>query len=375
MECQFCQKTFSNKANLQRHQKTAQNCLQTQGKTESIEMMCENCNKTLAAESYKRHKLKCDQVFAEDNKIKNELLQHKITAIDKIKFLEEELATLKNKMSEELTVSKDKIRVIEIENTDYKQQIAVLQSEKTLLVQQNEKLLKLAEKTTTINTQNIMINTTQPLTNDVLRKCASTFSLANAYNANGIAVHMANSLQDHINCTDASRDVFKYINDKDEEIIDKGLEHFIPEYLGAVKDHNNFMYDEVIKHFKNNNIDINRQTDYHIFYNTINEIIAKKCLKNKYTEKCKREIVKECKKRFLEKNRNKEKVVAKPMSIDEVMTLVIESDGGTNDFVNRYFTYDMETETDEQMYYRREMEDVFRRRRKEWLQQHTTLTI
>ena len=56
----------------------------------------------------------------------------------------------------------------------------------------------------------VVINTNVPLTNEVLRQCADTFSIENAKNINGITRHFTESLEDHITCQDSSRNIFKY---------------------------------------------------------------------------------------------------------------------------------------------------------------------
>ena len=129
---------------------------------------------------------------------------------------------------EELKEYNNRINFLEKENDK-------LKSLNELLEKQNEKLqfistsvtMKLAEKVNTVNTVNnnnktVVINTSQ-LTNDVLRQCATTFTIDNAYTIDGITKHLTSSLEDHIVCTDPSRNVFKYTNEKDEEIYFKTM--------------------------------------------------------------------------------------------------------------------------------------------------------
>jgi len=173
------------------------------------------------------------------------------------------------------------------------------------------------------------------------------------------------NISHHITCTDQSRGIFKYNNEKYEEIIDADMENLIPQYLNAVKDENNFLYKEVIDYFKENNVSINEQTDYNILYNALNSIIEKKG--HYYSEKVKKYIVKQCKKQFLEKNKNKEKEITKELTDEEIMMNVIRSGGSVYDFVCRVFDVDdIDNETDEQFNYRRKMEDLFKQKKKEW---------
>lgn len=222
--------------------------------------------------------------------------------------------------------------------------------------------------TTNSNNKTVVINNTNlPLTNDVLRQCATTFTIDHAKNINGITKHLTESLEDHITCTDPSRNVFKYTNDKEEEIIDTDLENLLPQYLNALKDENNFLYKEVISYFKENNVSINEQTDYNIFYNALTAIIDRKGEQNKYSEKMKKFIVRECKKQFLEKNKNKEKEIAKELTDEDIMMNIIRSGGSLYDFVYRVFDIDdIDNETDEQFDYRRKMEDLFKQKKRQW---------
>jgi hypothetical protein len=59
--------------------------------------------------------------------------------------------------------------------------------------------------------------------------------------------------------------------------------------------------------------------------------------------------------------------VTKELTPEEIMSNVIETGGTVYDFVDRYFRYNIdEEETDEQFTYRRKMEDLFRKKKKEW---------
>jgi hypothetical protein len=320
--------------------------------------------------------MKCDLVLEEKKKHEEDIEKTKIYSQvqEKNKNLEKENKRLKylienyKKYDTELKEYNARINSLEKENDK-------LKYVNELLEKQNEKLqsistsvtMKLAEKASTVNNnKTVVINSNMPLTNEVLRQCANTFTIDNAYNINGITKHLTSSLEEHITCTDPSRNTFKYINEKDEEIIDKDLEILLPQYLNAVKDRNNFLYKEVFEYFKKNNVSFNVQTDYRIFYDALNSIIEKSGQQNKYTEKCKQYMVRECKRQFLEKNKNKDKEIMKKLSVEEVMMNIIEMGGSLNDFLIRFFPEYEEEETDEEFEYRREIEDMFRKKKKEW---------
>jgi hypothetical protein len=357
---------------LLRHQTTTKSCLLRQGKQEE-KIECINCKKLLTIEYYKQHKKKCDKEYNDRNKIYN-TIQEKYTLLEKQnKKLKLDLSEYKSSLDKEnIEINKyksllDKLKIELIE----------LKAKNELLEKQNDRLhssstsvtMKLVEKSGTVNNTNnhtVVINTNQ-LTNEVLRQCANTFQIDHTTGINGITKHLTSALEEHITCTDPSRNIFKYTNEKDEEIIDQNLEILLPQYLTAVKDRNDFLYKEVFEYFKKNNVSLNVQTDYRIFYNALNSIIEKNGQQNKYTEKCKQQMVKECKRQFLEKNKNKEKMIAKKLTVDEVIMNVIETGGSLNDFVNRFFpNSDNEEETDEEFTYRREMEDLFREKKRVW---------
>jgi len=372
--CNFCMKEFINKINLTRHQSTTKSCLKLQGKTE-LTIECTNCKKRLVVEYYKQHKIKCDAEYSEKSKSYNDLSdKHKITEKNN-KKLKIELVEAKEAHERiNVTVNDLKASLVLMEKENEK-----LQSIINVLREQNEKLhssstsvtMRLVDKASTVNntnnTNNTVVIQTNQLTNDVLRQCASTFTMMNAYNIKGITKHLTSSLEEHITCTDPSRNIFKYTNEKDEEIVDQNLEILIPQYLTAVKDRNDFLYKEVFEYFKANNVSLSVQTDYRVFYNALNSIIEKTGQQNKYTEKCKQQMVRECKRQFLEKNKNKEKTITRVLTVEDVMMNVIETGGSVHDFVDRFFReYNMDDETDEQFTYRRQMEDLFRVKKREW---------
>ena len=335
--CNFCSKEFSCKLSLNRHQKTTRSCLIIQGKDDT-DIECLNCNKKFAPQYFKQHKIKCDLVKGEFKKTE--------------------------KLYSEI---KEKYMDLEKENEKMKLEIIKLQNTIQILREQNDKP-SVVNNTVNNNNKTVVINTT-PLTNDVLRQCATTFTIDNAYTIDGFAKHLTSSLEEHITCTDPSRNVFKYTNEKEQEIVDQDLDILLPQYLTAIKDRNNFLYREIFDYFKKNNVSLNVQTDYKVFYDALNSIIEKNGQQNKYSEKCKQYMVRECKRRFLEKNKNKDKTLTKKLSTEEIMMNIIETGGTVNDFVKILFPYDEDEdidETEEETKYRRDMEDLFIKKKKEW---------
>jgi hypothetical protein len=325
----------------------------------------------LVVEYYKQHKIKCDIEYSE-----------KIQLKEKYSSLEKKYKGLEighNNDEKKYSELKNNYDCLNIELIEARVKIELLKDEKIKLEAKLEsyekRLFDMASRPNTTNTNNnhktVVINTNAPLTNDVLRQCATRLTIDNARNIDGITKHLTSSLEDHITCTDPSRNIFKYTNEKDEEIVDADLENLLPQYLTALKDENNFLYKEVFDYFKVNNVSLNEQTDYNIFYNALNAIIERKGQQNKYSDKMKKYIVRQCKKQFLEKNKNKEKEITKELTDEDIMMIIIKNGGNLYDFVDRVFDIeDIDNETDEQFQYRRKMEDLFKQRKKEYRQKN-----
>ena len=368
--CDFCKKDFSTKGVLLSHQNTAKYCLVIQGKNveKNSNFKCEYCDKTFTL----KHNLN-DHIGICKEKQKKEI-ENRDKKLNKEH--NNEIKKIREEYNNEIKkIKDDHTKEVSYYKREYKKEIEVLNQIISKLESKLEtyekKLFDMASRPNTThnnsNNKTVVINTNLPLTNEVLRQCATTFTIDNARNIDGITKHLTSSLEDHISCTDPSRNVFKYTNEKDEEIVDTDLENLLPQYLTALKDENNFLYKEVFDYFKTNNVSLSEQTDYNIFYNALNAIIERKGEQNKYSEKMKKYIVRQCKKQFLEKNKNKEKEIAKELTDEEIMMCTIKSGGSINSFLYRLFDMeDLDNETDEQFAYRRKMEDLFKQKKKEY---------
>ena len=343
--CEYCKKEFLTKGNITAHQKTTKYCLELQGKTISDDFQCKYCIKKFTTQTnLNDHILVCKKKIKRDNEEKERVEK---TLHDR------EIVRLKEEYKKDIDREHKEVEIL-------REIIGKLESK---LESYEKRLFDMASRPNTTNTNNnhktVVINTNAPLTNDVLRQCATTFTIDNARNIDGITKHLTSSLEEHITCTDPSRNIFKYTNEKDEEIVDADLENLLPQYLTALKDENNFLYKAVFDYFKVNNVSLNEQTDYNIFYNALNAIIERKGQQNKYSDKMKKYIVRQCKKQFLEKNKNKEKEIAKDLTDEDIMMIIIKNGGNLYDFVERVFDIeDIDNETDEQFEYRRKLEDL-----------------
>ena len=383
INCEFCKKDFSTKGVLLSHQKTAKYCLEIQGINikNNCNFKCDYCDKTFTLKhNLNDHNSICKQKKikeTEDNKIKEydvEIKKIKDEHKKEINDRDNQIKKIKVEYKKEINQKDDQIKKIRDDyEREHKKEVELLNQIisklEAKLESYEKRLFDMASRPNTTNTNNktVVINTNIPLTNDVLRQCATTFTIENARNIDGITKHLTSSLEDHITCTDPSRNIFKYTNEKSEEIVDADLENLLPQYLIALKDENNFLYKEVFDYFKVNNVSLSAQTDYNIFYNALNAIIEQKGQQIKYSYKMKKYIVRQCKKQFLDKNKHKEKEITKELTDEEIMMNVIKSGGNLYDFVDRLFDIeDIDNETDEQYEYRRNMEDLFKQKKKEW---------
>ena len=201
MECQFCHNVFSNKQNLNAHQRTAKYCLKIQGKDAKVEYKCKGCNKKFSSSrNLKKHRGRCRN----DAQNQENLL------------LKQEIYLLKN-IVKELREQLEKIQ------KDYK-----------------DLSLTAIKRPTSSKTMNInnFIKNMQPLRVQDIESSVPLLTLEHhAKGAEGYAEFALEfPFKDKIVCVDVSRNKIKYKNDDGDIIEDVGFRKMMIKLCKSLKD-------------------------------------------------------------------------------------------------------------------------------------------
>ena len=208
MKCDFCGNEFSNKQNLNSHQKNTKYCLKIQGVTENKQtnFKCEGCSKGFPLiHHYKRH-IKICKEFAITNIKCNRIL---------------ELEKIIERLSCENEILKNEL---EKYRTDYKE------------------LSITAVKRPTTNTKNIQINNyiknMQPLLETDIKNNIQYLTLDHhVKGAEGYAEYALEfPFKNKIVCVDTARNKIKYKNEEGDVIEDVGFRKMMEKLCRELKD-------------------------------------------------------------------------------------------------------------------------------------------
>jgi hypothetical protein len=217
MECQYCKNTFSNKTNLNTHQRRAKYCLKKQGSfqlTNACIYICEGCNKQFIKKyDYNRHLLICKKSSnVESYKKKYEVSEKKIIQLE----------------------SENKMLLIQIENQKSMYQ--------TLQDKLENIAIKAVERPTTTNMNktnvNNFIQNMQPISSDHLLHCSSNLTLEHIQKgAYGYAEYaLEYPLKNRIACVDYSRRKMKFKDNDGNLITDPEMVKLAPMFFDSIKD-------------------------------------------------------------------------------------------------------------------------------------------
>ena len=212
MECEFCHNSFSNKQNLNAHQKKAKYCLKIQGKSEFC-MVCKACSKGFNSKyNYNRHKKIC----------KKSIMNFKLNKVivekdEKIVALEKEIDILKNIVKE-------------------------LRSDKHDLQERYDRMSLTAVKRPVNSTKNIQINNfiqnMEPLKIEDIKESVPMLTLDHhVKGAEGYAEFALEfPFKEKIVCVDVNRNKIKYKNGDRDVIDDVGFRKMMTKLCDALKD-------------------------------------------------------------------------------------------------------------------------------------------
>ena len=255
MECNFCNKIFSSKSSLNFHQKTTKYCLKLQGKNEyTNNFICEYCDKKFTTKQQvcihinlckTKNKDEKEKEFEEKLKIKEKEFEEKVKEKEfeekvkekefeekvKEKEFEEKLKIKEKEFEEKLKIKEKEFekKLKEKENIiyEYKEKNAGLVGQLMTLKEDHETLREIAKQPKNSTTTNNTLNITSCIDFDNINKIKDV--IQNDFNINyaingqkGIARFVKDKLLKDENgnllyvCTDPSRQIFKYKDNKGE---------------------------------------------------------------------------------------------------------------------------------------------------------------
>lgn len=264
MKCEFCGNEFSNKTNLNSHQKTAKYCLELRNVEVKL-YSCEHCKKGFTKLFHlERHQEICKtfetnsllnlkSIEHENNELKNEQIIYK-KEIENIRIAYEEKLSLKDRIIKKIRFEcdkklSDKDRIIE----EQKMLIKEFQEEyKNKLEKQNkdltDRIQSMAEKAIakpSTLTQNI-INNMMPITDAHLQEHVQNLNPVHVQNgASGYAKYaLEYPLKDMIVCTDFQRRNCKYKDENGNVISDPEMTKITKRLFSAIKERNEELINE-----------------------------------------------------------------------------------------------------------------------------------
>ena len=235
MNCEFCNKTFSSKGNLQVHQKKTKSCLDIQNKSPEKKYNCLYCSKTfILKDTHDRHLVThiTDPIFIKLQKTEEEIKKLKDSIENKELELKNKEIELKNKE-------------IELKNKD--EQIKVFQD-------LNEKLLMRAVSTpkntyNTVNIENITPMTKQHLDDNVKNLTIDHINKG----CRGYAEYMINyPCKNSLVVTDIARCIFKYKDENGNLCVDVEARNLINKITKSIDPHNRDLITKAISEINSN---------------------------------------------------------------------------------------------------------------------------
>jgi hypothetical protein len=221
IQCNFCNKYFSNVYTLNVHKRTAKYCLEIQNKKFPEQFKCQYCNKSFTRNSYlNKHISTCKEFDTskysndvERLQKENERLQKEILKVKKLYDEQKEVTTEQLKELNTVSIFKtlldeEKLKVEKLEN-----QIKVMY-EKTL-EKVNVTQVNNTSTSHIINNKNKLIQNLQPLTYKCIEEQTPKLKIENVKDhANSLAeFYYKNALKDKLIVNDRNRLIFSFKDD------------------------------------------------------------------------------------------------------------------------------------------------------------------
>jgi hypothetical protein len=278
IRCEYCQKKFSNKYNLKRHQSNTNKCIKIQEEEKTTNHVCKFCKKCYTTKKYlDKHIANCSQY--KNNQIK-EIEEEYQLEIEKLKLefekkLKEQSIKLQEQYEKKLNLLNDKISQIQInheiqmdENKEYfeniiNEQIKEHQTEKMNILENYNQMLISNNGNVVNNTINNNYNITLiPFTKDsipideiTIQDLKKGISGISELLLKSITVDKEKGLYNYI-CSDPSRNMYKYFSMERKWVKDINGQY--------IKD---MFYPTILPKFK----EIYKNYQQHIKYNEENE--------------------------------------------------------------------------------------------------------
>lgn len=228
--CTFCNKSFINKYNLQRHQNTSKKCLNVQDKKEEeyLEFDCMYCSKLCSSKcNLESHMKNCKAKLSINIKDTSNKYENLFKEYENLKKKFEEVERQKNFFEIKfMTEEENNKKLAEIYKKLEDKYDAILSNYQELT---SKAIENTGNKTTNniINNKNRIIQNLQPLTREHMQEQIQHLTFNNVKNgAHGIAHFASNyTFKDRIVCSDVSRLNFVFKNEDDVIIKDpEGVE-------------------------------------------------------------------------------------------------------------------------------------------------------
>ena len=268
MKCEFCGNEFSNKTNLNSHQKTAKYCLELRNLEVKL-YSCEHCKKGFTKLFHlERHQEICKtfetntllnlkSIEHENIELKNEQIIYK-KELENIRIAYEKKLSLKDRIIKKIRIECDK-KLSDKDTIIEEQKILIKEFQeeyKNKLEKQNkdltDRIQSMAEKaiakpsTLNQNTTNQIINNMMPITDAHLQEHVQNLNPVHVQNgASGYAKYALEfPLKDMIVCTDFQRRSCKYKDENGNAVSDPKMTKITKRLFTAIKERNEELINE-----------------------------------------------------------------------------------------------------------------------------------